>query len=170
QSGGQPWLVNALARHVVEAQEAEGRDVVTVADVERAARLIIERQDTHLDSLSARLREPRIRSLVEPMLAGGALGDIPRDDQRFAVDLGLLRLSDEGGLEVANPIYREVIVRDLASGPRAALPRIGASWLDGEGRLVPEAVCEAVLAFWRQHGDAMLGSAPYHEGAAQLVL
>lgn len=169
-SGGQPWLVNALAYHVVEAQEAEGRDVVVAVDVDRAARLIIERQDTHLDSLSARLREPRIRALVEPMLAGGALGDVPRDDQRFAVDLGLLRLSEEGGLEVANPIYREVIVRELASGPRAALPRIRASWLDAEGRLVPDALCDAFLAFWRQHGDAMLGSAPYHEVAPQLVL
>jgi hypothetical protein len=29
-----------------------------------------------------------------------------------------------GGLEVANPIYREIIVRELAASTRAALPAI----------------------------------------------
>src|SRR5690606_310879 len=36
--------------------------------------------------------------------------------------------------------------------------------------LHPQALATAFLEFWRQHGDAMLGSAPYHEVAAQLVL
>jgi AAA ATPase domain len=169
-SGGQPWLVNALAEEVVRSLRPDPRETITEGDIERAARVLVERQDTHLDSLSARLREPRIRALIEPMLAGGSLGEIPRDDQRFAIDLGLLRLSEEGGLEVANPIYREVIVRELAAGPRGALPKITASWLRPDGRLDPDALCEAFLAFWRQHGDALLRSAPYHEVAAQLVL
>jgi hypothetical protein len=167
---GQPWLVNALARQAVEVLRPDRREPITVEDVERAARILVERQDTHLDSLSARLRDPRIRAIIEPMLAGEVLGDIPRDDQRFAIDLGLLRLSAEGGLEVANPIYREVIVRELASGPRASLPKIRATWLDAEGKLDPDALCEAFVAFWRQHGEALHGSAPYHEVAAQLVL
>ncbi|HEX3473699.1 MAG TPA: hypothetical protein VHT91_01595 [Kofleriaceae bacterium] len=98
------------------------------------------------------------------------LGDLPRDDQRFVLDLGLVRWTDEGGLEVANPIYREVIVRELAQGPRASLPKLRATWLDPQGRLDPDALCDALLAFWRQHGDALRRSAPYHEVAAQLVL
>lgn len=54
-----------------------------------------------------RLREPRVRAILEPMLAGDLLGDVPEDDRRFIVDLGLLRRSAQGGLEVANPIYRD---------------------------------------------------------------
>ncbi|MEX1362828.1 MAG: ATP-binding protein, partial [Nannocystaceae bacterium] len=169
-TGGQPWLVNALARQVVEILRPDPAEVVTAADFDRAAKILIERQDTHLDSLSERLREPRIRAIIEPMLAGTTLGDVPDDDRRFAVDLGLLRREDGGGLQVANPIYREVIVRALASGPRDSLPRIEPTWLDASGRLDPDALCDAFLAFWRQHGDAMLSSAPYHEVAAQLVL
>jgi hypothetical protein len=84
--------------------------------------------------------------------------------------LGLLRLSEQGGLVVANPIYREVIIRDLASGPRASLPQISPTWLDADGQLDPPALADAFLEFWRQHGDAMLSSAPYHEVAAHLVL
>ncbi|MCA9711912.1 MAG: ATP-binding protein, partial [Myxococcales bacterium] len=168
-TGGQPWLVNALAREAVENLRPDPTEVVTAEDLERAARILIERQDTHLDSLSERLRDPRIRAIVEPMLAGTTLGDVPEDDRRFAVDLGLLRRDEEGGLRVANPIYQEVVVRALASGPRDSLPRLAPTWLDASGRLDPDALCEAFLAFWRQHGDAMLGSAPYHEVAPQLV-
>ncbi len=169
-SGGQPWLVNALADEAVERVRPERGQPLRVEDIDRAASVLIERQDTHLDSLSERLREPRVRAIVEPMLAGGSLPDLPRDDLQFVVDLGLLRLSTKGGLEVANPIYREVIVRDLVSGPRASLPQIEPTWLTADGRLDADALCEAFMAFWRQHGHAMLRSAPYHEVAAQLVL
>lgn len=150
--------------------ETDPHEPIRVEDIDLAARTLIERQDTHLDSLSARLREDRVRAVIEPMLAGETLGDVPRDDQRFLVDLGLVRWGPDGGLEVANPIYREVILRELTTGPRASLPQIRATWLDAEGRLVPDALCDAFLAFWRQHGDALRRSAPYHEVAAQLVL
>lgn len=169
-TGGQPWLVNALVRQVVENLRLDRAQAVTADDFDRAAKILIERQDTHLDSLAERLREPRIRALIEPMLAGTALGDVPEDDRRFAVDLGLLRREDGGGLVVANPIYREVIVRALASGPRDGLPRIEPTWIDAQGKLDADALCEAFMEFWRQHGDAMLGSAPYHEVASQLVM
>jgi len=166
---GQPWLVNALAEVTVLDLRPDPAEPVTLDDIEQAARIIIERQDTHLDSLGARLREPRVRAIVEPMLSGGALGEVPEDDRRFVVDLGLVRRVDGGGLQVANPIYREIIVRQLASGPRDSLPELRPSWLS-EGRLDPDALCEAFLQFWRQHGDALQRSAPYHEVAAQLVL
>jgi hypothetical protein len=169
-TGGQPWLVNALAEEIVHTLRPDPTETITMDDVERAARTLIERQDTHLDSLSARLREDRVRAVIEPMLAGEILGDVPRDDQRFLVDLGLLRWTDEGGLVVANPIYREVIVRELASGPRASLPALRPTWLDARGRLDPDALCEAFMEFWRQHGEALLRSTYYHEVAAQLVL
>jgi hypothetical protein len=42
--------------------------------------------------------------VIEPMLAGEAPGEVPPDDLRFLVDLGLLRWAPEGGLVVANPI------------------------------------------------------------------
>jgi hypothetical protein len=169
-SDGQPWLVNAMARLVVQQIRPDPTRAVTAADFDEAARRLVERQDTHLDSLAERLREPRIRAIIEPMLAGGLLGDVPEDDRRFAVDLGLVKRADGGGLEIANPIYREVIVRSLASGAQDSLPRMQPTWLDAQGRLDPDALCDAFLQFWQQHGDAMLGTSPYHEVAPQLVL
>jgi hypothetical protein len=167
---GQPWLVNALARQLVETVVPDRARAVTRADVERAKEILIARQDTHLDSLAERLREPRVRRILEPILAGGALGDVPDDDLRFVQDLGLLRMTSEGGLEVANPIYREIIPRSLAATAMASLPRVKATWLTAEGALDPATLLEAFLGFWRQHGEALLGTAPYPEIAPHLVL
>ncbi|MBP6830073.1 MAG: ATP-binding protein [Deltaproteobacteria bacterium] len=167
---GQPWLVNALARQLVEVVAPDRSRPVTAADVERAKGILIERQDTHLDSLAERLHEPRIRAIVEPMLAGTTPDRLPEDDVRFAIDLGLVRQSTAGGLEVANPIYREVIVRHLLVSTRASLPQIQPTWLDAKGRLVPKKLLTAFLSFWKQHGEVLQGTATWQEVAAHLVL
>lgn len=167
---GQPWLVNALAKVAVEELVREVSQPIRRADIERARAVLIDRQETHLDSLAERLREPRIRAILEPMLAGRLLGDVSEDDRRFAVDLGLLRRNTEGTLEVANPIYREILVRSLSSGTRDTLPHLHPSWRRPDGRIDLERLRDAFLAFWRQHGEPLLASAPYHEIAPHLVL
>ncbi|KFE68430.1 hypothetical protein DB31_7667 [Hyalangium minutum] len=167
---GQPWLVNALAKVAVEELVTDTTQPIRRADIERAKVLLIERQETHLDSLAERLREPRIRAILEPMLAGTIPGALPPDDVRFAVDLGLIRMNEAGAFEVANPIYREVVVRELSFPSRAALPPLQPTWLRPDGRLDPKGLCDAFIAFWRQHGEPLLATAPYHEVAPHLVL
>jgi hypothetical protein len=168
---GQPWLVNALARQCVEVVVTDVHMAIDATCVERAGEILMRRMDTHLDSLAERLREPRVRAVIEPILAGGLLGDVRVDDRRCVVaDLGLARPTERGGFEIANPIDREIIARMLSSGPRETLPPTEPKWLAPDGRLVPSALLESFLAFWRQHGQAMLGAAPYHEIAPHLVL
>jgi hypothetical protein len=167
---GQPWLVNALARQLTEVLVPDPTRAITAEDVDNAKELLIRRQDTHLYSLMDRLREPRIRAILEPMLAGETPGELPEDDRRFAVDLGLLRRSPLGGLEVANPIYKEIIVRTLAGGPSDSLPKIPTTWLAADGTLDEAALLSTFLEFWRQHGEPLLRTAPYHEIAPHLVL
>lgn len=167
---GQPWLVNALAKVAVEELVTAIADPVRRADIDRAKEILIDRQETHLDSLADRLREPRIRAIIEPMMAGSIPGALPPDDVRFAVDLGLVRITEGGGLEVANPIYREILIRELAFTSRASLPQIKPTWLRPDGRLDPDRLRDAFLAFWRQHGQPLLATAPYHEIAPHLVL
>jgi DNA polymerase III delta prime subunit len=167
---GQPWLVNALARQAVEVVVRDASQPVDESALAQARELLIARQDTHLDSLAERLQEPRVRHVIEPLLAGRALADVPFDDIRFVQDLGLCRMDPAGGLVIANSIYREIIPRMLANGPQASLPHIEPTWLRADGSLDPERLCESFLAFWRQHGQPLLGSAPYHEIAPHLVL
>ncbi len=169
---GQPWLVNALAYEAC-FELPEGRDrshPIGVGLIDQAKENLILRRVTHLDQLADKLREPRVRRVIEPMLAGTALGEVPEDDRQYLVDLGLLRRSNGGGLVVANPIYREVLPRALAGGPQDSLPQISPTWLNPDGSLNPERLLAAFIAFWRRHGEPLLGSAPYHEIAPHLVL
>lgn len=167
---GQPWLVNALAKVTVEELVTDTARPVRREDIERAKAILIQRQETHLYHLEKYLRAQHLRTILEPMLAGEPLDRVPEDDERFAVDLGLLRRNREGTLEVANPLYREVILNILVSGTRASFPSIQPSWLTPEGRLDTERLRDAFLAFWRQHGEPLLATAPHHEVAPHLVL
>jgi hypothetical protein len=167
---GQPWLVNALAKIAVEELVPDSKEPITVPDIHQAKKILIERQETHLDSLAERLREPRVKQIIEPMLAGGSLGNLPPDDIRFVLDLGLCRMDKLGGLVIANPIYREVLPTVLAGTPIASLPRLQPTWLNDKGELDSSQLLTAFLTFWRRHGEALLGSAPYAEIAPHLVM
>ena len=169
-SQGQPWLVNAIARQVVEAIVPDEQTTITPEHIHQAKEILIQRRDTHLDSLSQRLEEPRIRAVIEPLMAGQKLDQIPLDDRDYLVDLGLLRRSSEGGIVVANRIYQEVLARMLASGPQDSLPQISPTWLQPDGQLDIDKLLDAFLMFWRQHGQPLLKSAPYHEIAPHLVM
>lgn len=138
---GQPWLVNALAKELTEKLAKDRSLLITHTDVEKAKEILILRQDTHLDSLAERLREERVRNIIEPILAGSDMPNVPADDVRFMQDLGLCRLSAGGSLTIANPIYKEVIPRMLAYGIQISIAdQVVArpNWANHEGRLIPE--------------------------------
>ena len=165
---GQPWLVNALAHQLTDRLVTDRGQAITAASVEEAKEILIRRQYTHLGSLMDRLRETRVRAVLAPMLAGSTPGDVPEDDRRFVLDLGLLRRSPLGGVEVANPIYREIIVRALAGGPSDSLPRIPATWLTAEGKLDKDALLRegshSSTATWRRWASTRVGSSPSTAG------
>lgn len=168
---GQPWLVNALARQAVEKLVPD-RAVPIDADVIRAAKeALILRRDTHLDSLIERLREPRVRRVIEPILAGETLSpDVLDDDLRFARDLGLV-VSGPQGLAIANPIYREVIPRALTSvlEQTLPLPHSSPAYISPDRRLRFDLLLADFRAFWCENAEPYLAQAPYSEAAAQLV-
>lgn len=169
---GQPWLVNALAYEVCfKMPEGLDRGVfITNAMIEAAKERLILARVTHLDQLADKLREDRVRRVIEPMLAGQNLQTMNPDDIQYLIDLGLCRLEPTGRLVIANPVYKEVLPRVLAFVPQASLPQITPSWLKPDGGLDPDALLDAFLRFWRQHGEPLLKSAPYHEIAPHLVL
>jgi hypothetical protein len=152
---GQPWLVNALAYQAC-FRLPEGRDrsqPITAALIDQAKERLIINRVTHLDQLADKLREERVRRVIEPMLAGTLMESVPEDDIQYLIDLGLCRMASGQGLTIANPIYREVLPRALAFTPQASLPQIAPIWLNADGSLNPERLLAAFLDFWRQHGQ-----------------
>jgi hypothetical protein len=167
---GQPWLVNALAREATERIRPDRTEPIDRAAIDDARERLILRQDTHLDSLAERLREERVRRVIEPILAGSTLASLGPDDVRYAVDLGLVRRTTGGAFRIANPIYQEVIPRVLSSDTQGSIPVLSPTWIRADGRLDADALLAAFVAFWRQHGEPLMRGAPYHEVAPHLVL
>ena len=168
-SGGQPWLLNALAREVVEKMVVPPSDPITEAHLDEAKERLILARQTHLDSLVARLHEPRVRRVLEPLLAGDSVGgDEYDDDIRFARDLGLV--APRSPLRVANPIYREVMVRVLCAAAEDQIVVEPRSFVLPDGTLDVRRVLDEFAAFWREHGEVLTAGLSYHEVAPQLVL
>ena len=165
---GQPWLVNAIAKEITEYIAPDPAIPITVELINQAKEILIQRQDTHLDSLAERLREDRVRAIIQPILSGSELTDVPQDDIRYVLDLGLC--TNQHGLQIANPIYQEVLPRVLAYTTSASIGYIQPIWLSDTGKFLPEKLLEAFLDFWRQHGEPLFKSTPYPEIAPHLVL
>ncbi|MEM7494786.1 MAG: AAA-like domain-containing protein, partial [Myxococcota bacterium] len=89
---GQPWLVNALAYDACFRDQA-GRDrakAITVGDIETAKEKLIQRRETHLDQLMAKLKQDRVHRVLESMM--GRYDVHPtEEDFDYVTDLGLIR-------------------------------------------------------------------------------
>lgn len=168
-TAGQPWLANALAREVVEKMAVDPRETISAAQIDQAKERLIIARATHLDSLVARLQEARVRRIIEPLIAGSEIeGDPFNDDFQYVQDLGLIARSSPA--RIANPIYREVIVRVLAQSadPNFTLPP--RSYVLPSGELDIDRMLSEFLSFWRENGETIAANMPYHEVAPQLVL
>jgi hypothetical protein len=168
-TAGQPWLVNALAREIVDKMQIPPPEPITAEHVEQARERLILARATHLDSLVAKLSEDRVRRIIEPIMAGETLagGTTYNDDAAYVRDLGLIARG--APIRIANPIYREVIVRVLATVVEDSVvpPQ---HFLAPDGQLDMSAILHAFAGFWRQHGEVLTGALIYHEVAPQLVL
>ena len=172
-SGGQPWLVNALARECVEKiHGVRYGETVTVDDIETAKETIIRRRDTHVDSLMERLREPRIRRIMEPVILGEQLvgTSVNDDDYRFVQDLGLLK-EVNGALVPANKMYAEIIGRYLSRDDQVRMMQSipNTPWATPDGLDMP-GLMVAFQRFWRENSGADRRAYEYGEATPHLVL
>ena len=171
---GQPWLVNALA-YETTWEMTSGRDrtvPVSASMIQQAKENLILRRVTHLDQLADKLREPCVRRVVEPMLRGEELEPAtPLDDIQYTIDLGLVRRGPEGP-QIANPIYREVVPRELTVIAQMNLEsQQRRTWYIGpDGRLDLPKLLAAFQQFFREHSASWLEGFDYKEAGPQLLL
>ena len=169
---GQPWLANALAEQAVwkTAANVDRAVVIDLARMRAAREALILRNDSHLDQLMDKLKEPRVRAIIAPMLEGQILSPLEADRQ-YLLDLGLIRRT-ESGLAPANEIYAEVLPRVLTEAAQSQIHSelIGSSWKGADGKLNPLQFLTNFFDFWREHGEPMMRTVPYHEVAPTLVL
>src|SRR5215475_7774171 len=168
-TAGQPWLVNALAREVVEEIGVPTPEPITTEHLEQAKEGLILARATHLDSLAAKLAEPRVHHILGPVLAGTLLTLDPYDDDlTYVRDLGLIAPGNPP--RIANPIYREVIARVLSTSAEVNVLADPRSFVLPDGRLDFPLLLHEFVDFWREHGEILTKAQHYHEAAPQLVL
>ena len=170
QTQGQPWLVNALCAEAC-FKSPQGRDrsrVITDDDILAAQEVLIQGRVVHLDQLAHKLREERVQRVIEPMLSGVPGGDISTHDYEYVRDLGLIALGDE--IRIANPIYAEVIPRELTFMVQMNLRQQAAWYVDGDGGLASGKLLEAFQQFFREHSEHWLERFGYKEAGPQLLL
>ena len=171
-SGGQPYLVNALARWCVEKIHHDDYSLpITAADMAEAKEKIIRERGTHLDSMMEKLEEPRVRRIVEPVMLGGMLPpEVREDDVSYCLDLGLLKKT-AGVLSPANPIYSETIGRYMTRMTQDVIlvKQPENPWVREDGLDMP-GLMAAFQQFWRENADANAVPFQYREAYPHLVL
>ncbi|MDJ0837356.1 MAG: ATP-binding protein [Acidobacteriota bacterium] len=169
---GQPWLVNALGRELCfeDPPAAEGK-TVTAAHVDAAVERLIRRRDVHLDQLADKLTEPRVARVIQDILLSGqgpGTGEITSDDRQYVLDLGLIR-KGRLGWEIANPIYREVVPRELTSVMEDQIGQDPGNYVTPEGKLDLEKLLAELVVFYRRHHELITRRKTYTEAAHHLV-
>jgi len=172
---GQPWLVNAIGREVTyKMRENRDRSVRIIPEmIERAIENIIYRRDTHIDILIDKLLEPRVRRVIEPILANEDEVDnaqIPTDDLQYVIDMGLVKVERGKPVRIANGIYREIIPRELTWTTQASIIQEPQWYQNADGSINMEKLLLDFQQFFRQNADAWIGRFDYAEAGPQLLL
>ncbi|MDM8550132.1 AAA-like domain-containing protein [Desulfobacterales bacterium HSG2] len=169
---GQPWLTNALANQIVfEILRKDYSVTITRAHVAQARQELIQRRDTHLDSLIDKLREPAVKNVVQAIIGGETLvSDRLNDDIAYVQDLGLI--TRQAPVKFANPIYAEIIPRVLNYSWQLSFNQdlVDQAWYVRDGRLDMDALLGAFQKFYRRHSDAWLEKYDFREVGRQLLL
>ncbi|MCK5717292.1 MAG: AAA-like domain-containing protein, partial [Thiomargarita sp.] len=169
---GQPWLVNAFGRELCFDEYAlDWSKEVTQSDIDTVAEILIKRRDVHLDQLADKLTEPRVARIIESILIGEDNQEITEylsEDQQYLIDLGLIRVGKQG-LEIANPIYRDIIPRELTAY-RENMLGINPQWyVLANGKLDINKVLFTFIEFYKQHSEMLTRRKTYSEAAHHLL-
>ena len=169
---GQPYLVNALADLCVTNLVPDRSVTITRAHVDASIEQLLRARTTHLDGLAKRLKDPQVARIVQAVLLGDDPLSIPydTDDFQYVLDLGLIRRGPDGA-EPANPLYREVLARQLSHNVQETVPRPSWPWATDDGHLDFPALLAAFRAWWRLNADIVAGQIPeYPEAVPRLAL
>ena len=172
---GQPWLVNALAREATWSMKAH-RDrsvVITPEIMYKAQENLIYRRDTHIDILIDKLKEPRVKRVIEPILANNDEADdglVPNDDVLYVQDMGLIKVEKGKPRRIANGIYREIIPRELTWSTQDALVQEPQWYQNADNSINMEKLLLDFQQFFRENSDAWIGKFDYAEAGPQLLL
>jgi hypothetical protein len=171
QSGGQPWIVNSLfMRATMRVLGEDSTETLTIDHIMSAREQMILARETHLDALAYRLEDPQIRAVMEALMTGEPDPLLAQGEQfRLCLDLGLVSL-EKGSPQVANPVYREVIARQITFSTQLAIPEPEWRREKPDGTLDMDALLREFQNFWRSNSEVWEQKLDYPEAFPHLLL
>ena len=107
--------------------------------------------------------------MIEPLLRGADdAGFFAADDLQYVRDLGLV--ARDNPIRIANPIYREVVPRDLTFTTQAGFSHDPAWYVGEGGALEVGKLLAAFQEFFREHSEHWVERFQYKEAGPQLLL
>jgi len=172
-TNGQPWLVNAMANHiVVKILNNDYSREITAEIVNQAKEELIQRRDTHLDSLTDKLQESRVKPIVQAIINGETLThDTFNDDLKYCIDLGIVK-DENNEIKFANKIYAEIIPRVLNFAFQKNFGTEGnIQWyVNKDESLNMDLLLREFQQFYRENSESWLERFSYKEAGHQLLL
>jgi hypothetical protein len=172
QSRGQPWIVNSLfMRATMRVLDEDSTETVTLAHVRAAREQMVLARETHLDALAWRMENPGIRRIMETLIAGETIQTLVNTEEfRLCLDLGLMVI-ERGTPQVANPLYREVLARQMAYAPQMDIPpRENFRWQKDDGTLDMDNLLREFQGFWQENSEMWEEVSHYTEAFPHLLL
>ena len=170
-TAGQPWLVNALGYEVCSRMK-QGKDrskSITKDMINQAKENIILNRETHMHQLLDKLKENRVKKVIEPILVGSKEPEnINDEDIDYVVDLGLIHKKPQLG--IANRIYQEVIPRQLTYSTELTISQEASWYMKTDGSLDMDKLLKAFQEFFRNHFESWVAGFDYAEAGPQLLL
>jgi hypothetical protein len=168
---GQPWIVNSLFKcATMRILKENDYSPITIDHIKQAREQMILARETHLDSLAVRIKDPAIRYVMETLITGESDPDLTESDgYRLCEDLGLVAKID-GYPGIANPIYREVLARQLTFSTQDAVPKPEWEWEKSDGSLDMDRLLREFQVFWRKNSDIWEQKSDYTEAFPHLLL
>jgi hypothetical protein len=172
-TGGQPWLVNALAHEITETiLKRDYSKPITPEIVYQAKENLIQRRDTHLDSLMDKMDDPHVKPIISAIISGNSvIYDDFNDDLRYTIDLGIVT-NENNKIKISNNIYSEIIPRVLNYSFQQNIGENGQiSWyLKPDGKLDMNALLKEFQEFYRENAESWINRFSYKECGHQLLL
>ena len=109
-----------------------------------------------------------MRRIVEPLLSGAEKSEFSTPDLEYVRDLGLIAQNDP--LRIANPIYAEIVPRELTYATQSGLVQDTAWYVHADGNLDVAKLLTAFQTFFREHSEHWVKRFQYQEAGPQLLL
>ena len=170
-TGGQPWLVNALGYELTwHNRRLRDRNItITLEDYWQARETLIQSRTTHLDQLADKLHETQVHSVISTLLSGDTNHQIIlSDDVQYVADLGLIQIHPQ--LSISNRIYQEIIPRELTWTRQVTIAHQQSWYLTSQRHIDMPKLLTAFQKFFRENAEAWIEHFDYKEAGPQLLL